>query len=270
MTAPSLTTLLIQRARQTSELQSYGVLTTPYVKILLRALSDRLEAAHTLVGALLEIKSAKALGSGRLRKLIIEYQALSEEPGAELPAVSDLRVLETPRPVTFEEVWRATGYQYSEDALEAVKLGWRLALEKGPSPQSPTESSRSEDDVEAADEPLRSASSPGHTDLMVTPESLDAYIGANPPAWPEVTDAWADAYCELTGKNPGGQQVTFVDGGTVTTFRDMAKREIEAMLCAAPKDVVRALAALDRVLTHSAAPPALCEDEGLAQGRKED
>ena len=61
--------------------------------------------------------------------------------------------------------------------------------------------------------------------------------------WPEVTDAWAETYCELTGRNPDGQQVTFVDGGTVTTFRDMAKREIEAMLCAAPKSAVRALAA---------------------------
>ena len=57
--------------------------------------------------------------------------------------------------------------------------------------------------------------------------------------WPEVTDAWAEDYCALTGKDPGGQQVTFVDGGTVTTFRDMAKREIEAMLCAAPKSAVR-------------------------------
>jgi hypothetical protein len=62
--------------------------------------------------------------------------------------------------------------------------------------------------------------------------------------WPAVTNAWAETYCELTGKNPDGQQVTFVDGATVTTFRDMAKREIEAMLCAAPKAAVRAIAAL--------------------------
>lgn len=61
--------------------------------------------------------------------------------------------------------------------------------------------------------------------------------------WPTVTDAWAETYCELTGKDPDGQQVTFVDGGKVTTFRDMAKREIEAMLCAAPKAAVRALSA---------------------------
>lgn len=62
--------------------------------------------------------------------------------------------------------------------------------------------------------------------------------------WPAVTNVWAETYCELTGKNPDGQQVTFVDGATVTTFRDMAKREIEAMLCAAPKAAVRAIAAL--------------------------
>lgn len=63
-------------------------------------------------------------------------------------------------------------------------------------------------------------------------------------AWPVVTDQWAETYCELTGRDPDGQQVTFVDGGTVTTFRDMARREIEAMLCAAPKAAVRAIAAL--------------------------
>lgn len=62
--------------------------------------------------------------------------------------------------------------------------------------------------------------------------------------WPAVTNVWAETYCELTGKDPDGQQVTFVDGGTVTTFRDMAKREIEAMLCAAPKAAVRAISAL--------------------------
>ena len=61
-------------------------------------------------------------------------------------------------------------------------------------------------------------------------------------AWPVVTDQWAETYCELTGRDPEGQQVTFVDGGTVTTFRDMARREIEAMLCAAPKSAVRTIA----------------------------
>ena len=61
-------------------------------------------------------------------------------------------------------------------------------------------------------------------------------------AWPVVTDQWAETYCELTGRDPDGQQVTFVDGGTVTTFRDMARREIEAMLCAAPKSAVRTIA----------------------------
>ena len=61
-------------------------------------------------------------------------------------------------------------------------------------------------------------------------------------AWPVVTDQWAETYCELTGRDPDGQQVTFVDGATVTTFRDMARREIEAMLCAAPKSAVRTIA----------------------------
>lgn len=66
-----------------------------------------------------------------------------------------------------------------------------------------------------------------------------AMLEAAPPAaWPEITDAWIDAYCEMTGRAPDGQQVTFVDGGVVTTFREMAKREIEAMLCAAPKSAV--------------------------------
>lgn len=61
-------------------------------------------------------------------------------------------------------------------------------------------------------------------------------------AWPVVTDQWAETYCELTGRDPDGQHVTFVDGGTVTTFRDMARREIKAMLCAAPKSAVRTIA----------------------------
>lgn len=29
---------------------------------------------------------------------------------------------------TFEEVWKATGYNYGEDALKGVKLGWELAM----------------------------------------------------------------------------------------------------------------------------------------------
>ena len=79
--------------------------------------------------------------------------------------------------------------------------------------------------------------------------------------WPAVTNAWAETYCELTGKNPDGQQVTFVDGVTVTTFRDMAKREIEAMLCAAPKAAVRAIAALT--------PPAEPVSRPAGEGERE-
>jgi hypothetical protein len=84
-------------------------------------------------------------------------------------------------------------------------------------------------------------------------------------AWPVVTDQWTETYCELTGRDPDGKQVTFVDGATVTTFRDMAKREIEAMLCAAPKAAVRAIAAL----TPPAEPvsrPVSCAHEAY-QGR---
>lgn len=29
---------------------------------------------------------------------------------------------------TFEEVWAALGYEYGEEALEQVKLGWRLCM----------------------------------------------------------------------------------------------------------------------------------------------
>jgi hypothetical protein len=62
--------------------------------------------------------------------------------------------------------------------------------------------------------------------------------------WPEVTDQWAETYCDLTGQNPDGVQVSFIsDGAVTTTFRDKAKRQIEAMLCAAPKAAVRAISA---------------------------
>jgi hypothetical protein len=83
-----------------------------------------------------------------------------------------------------------------------------------------------------------------HGDAVKEAEALLQARRDEPGAssWPEVTDAWAETYCALTGKDPDGQQVTFVDGGTVTTFRDMARREIEAMLCAAPKSAVRTIA----------------------------
>ena len=84
-------------------------------------------------------------------------------------------------------------------------------------------------------------------------------------SWPEVTADWAETYCELTGKDPDGQQVTFVDGGTVTTFRDMARREIEAMLCAAPKAAVRAIAALTPPAEPVSRPAGEGEREAVAR-----
>lgn len=88
-------------------------------------------------------------------------------------------------------------------------------------------------------------------------------------AWPVVTDQWTETYCELTGRDPDGKQVTFVDGATVTTFRDMAKREIEAMLCAAPKAAVRAIAALTPPAEPVSRPAGEGEREAVARIIKE-
>ena len=52
----------------------------------------------------------------------------------------------------------------------------------------------------------------------------------------ESTDAWAERYCELTNKHPDGGLTTYIGDGTVTiTFREKSKREIDAMLAAAPE-----------------------------------
>jgi|GEM_PF-2971447 len=86
----------------------------------------------------------------------------------------------------------------------------------------------------------------------------DRYVSQDEGAagkWPEVTDQWAETYCDLTGQNPDGVQVSFIgDGAVTTTFRDKAKRQIEAMLCAAPKAAVRAISA------HPSPTPAADED----------
>lgn len=75
-----------------------------------------------------------------------------------------------------------------------------------------------------------------------TPARAEAQDEGAAGEWPEVTDQWAETYCDLTGKNPDGAQVSFIgDGVITTTFRDMAKRQIETMLCAAPKAAVRAI-----------------------------
>ena len=64
-----------------------------------------------------------------------------------------------------------------------------------------------------------------------------------PPAVPagfklvpaESNDAWAERYCELTNKHPDGGMTTYIGDGAVTiTFREKSKREIDAMLAAAP------------------------------------
>lgn len=74
--------------------------------------------------------------------------------------------------------------------------------------------------------------------------------------WPVVTDKWVETYCDLTGRDPDGGSVTFLgDGPVSTSFRDAARREIEAMLCAAPKSAIRSLAPTAPVETlgHAAA-----------------
>lgn len=51
----------------------------------------------------------------------------------------------------------------------------------------------------------------------------------------ESNDAWAERYCELTNKHPDGGLTTYIGDGAVTiTFREKSKREIDAMLAAAP------------------------------------
>ncbi|HAT4999589.1 TPA: hypothetical protein I9761_003149 [Serratia marcescens] len=51
----------------------------------------------------------------------------------------------------------------------------------------------------------------------------------------ESTDEWAERYCELTNKHPDGGLTTYIGDGAVTiTFREKSKREIDAMLAAAP------------------------------------
>lgn len=91
--------------------------------------------------------------------------------------------------------------------------------------------------------------------LSTTPARAEAQDEGAAGEWPVVTDQWAETYCDLTGQNPDGTQVSFIgDGVVTTTFRDMAKRQIEVMLCAAPKSAVRAIS------THPSPPPAADED----------
>lgn len=53
------------------------------------------------------------------------------------------------------------------------------------------------------------------------------------PAGPSTK--WTEAYCDLTNRDPDGVQSTSShDGWIHTTFREMAGREISAMLSASP------------------------------------
>lgn len=81
--------------------------------------------------------------------------------------------------------------------------------------------------------------------------------------WPAITDAWVDTYCELTGRDPEGGSVTFIGDGPVSaSFRDIARREIDAMLCAAPKAAVRSLGARDTAAAEAACMAGFGEGEG--------
>lgn len=80
----------------------------------------------------------------------------------------------------------------------------------------------------------------GHLDYVdVLPDAIRTIIGKKISWWKIVPNfpaaSWVDRYCELTNRNPDGEQTTFIrDGAVTTTFRDVAKRELTAMLSAAP------------------------------------
>jgi len=71
------------------------------------------------------------------------------------------------------------------------------------------------------------------------PASIRALIGETISWWRIVpnfpADSWVERYCELTNRNPDGEQTTIIADGVVTsTYRDVAKRELAAALNAAP------------------------------------
>ena len=73
----------------------------------------------------------------------------------------------------------------------------------------------------------RTTPQPAHTEQVI------------PDGWElvpiEPNSYWAERYCELTNKYPDGEQSTYIGDGVVTvTFREKSKREISAMLSAAP------------------------------------
>lgn len=99
-----------------------------------------------------------------------------------------------------------------------------------------------------------------------------APVPAVEAGWPEVTDEWAETYCALVGREPDGAEFKVVEGvWRETSFRDLSKGEIKAMLCAAPKSAVRALAAPSAPGEPPASPPAetgegfLDDDEARAE-----
>jgi len=79
------------------------------------------DMAATLAGRIVCGPSARD-GTTLTMDKVIEW-ALGELDGHRLPPLTraeDDRV--------FDEVWKLTGHQYGADALENVRLGWRLAL----------------------------------------------------------------------------------------------------------------------------------------------
>lgn len=53
-----------------------------------------------------------------------------------------------------------------------------------------------------------------------------------------VPDEWVERYCELTNRDPNGEMTTFISDSVVhSTFREVARREIELVLAAAPAEI---------------------------------
>lgn len=71
---------------------------------------------------------------------------------------------------------------------------------------------------------------------MTTPEPEMRLVPVEP------TDSWVERYCELTNRHPDGIQGRSThDGWHETTFRQVARGEITAMLAAAPASMVEVL-----------------------------
>jgi len=88
-------------------------------------------------------------------------------------------------------------------------------------------------DVDVANMPREALAAYG-LDMEASIRAYVETLGAKiVPAEPSTK--WTEAYCELTNRDPDGMQSTSShDGWTHTTFREMAGREISAMLSASP------------------------------------